>query len=186
MKKILFRGIMLLTACTMLMVGCKKDNSQQQEPDQPTQPTKAKLVSAVLEYSLEVNDDMRLAADFTVSYFDANGQVQTEKLTSNSWSKTMNAALPAKLGVRVVAVQKEGFNPADYETMTMLKSYSTTTYCLDENGNKVGKEIGGVSSSLTLAGEKVPAYFEKYQDYFLQTLYSVDADGNKTNLDEWK
>lgn len=184
MKKKLFCGIMLLTACTMLMmVGCKKENSQQQEPDQPTQ---AKLVAACLAYSFEVTEDMLSVADVTVSYFDEKGQVQTEQLKSTSWSKTIQTALPAKLGVRVLAVLKENFNPADHEKVTIARSYSTTTYCLDENGKKVNVKSDAISLSSAYSGEKIPAYFEKYKDHFIQTLYTVDAEGNFTYHEDWE
>lgn len=182
MKKKLFCGIMLLAACTMLMVGCKKENSQQQEPDQPTQ---AKLVAACLGYSFEVTDDMLSVADITVSYYDEKGQLQTEQLKTTSWSKTIQASLPAKLGVRVLAVLKENYNPADHEKVTVARSYSLSTYCLDENGKKVNVKSDALSLSSTYAGDKIPAYFEKYKDHLLQALYTVDAEGNFTYHEAW-
>ena len=180
MKKVLF---MMLAACSMMLVGCNKENSQQQEPDQQGQTPEAKPVAAGLEYTFEVNDTMLLVADFKVSYYDQDGKVQTETLNSTKWSKTVQAKLPAKLGVKVDAAMKPYYDPAKFNKVFILREYSVYTYRLDENGKVIGeKEKSGISSGVSVPGDKVTDALSK-DGGFLSVLRSYDAEGKETQLD---
>jgi hypothetical protein len=179
MKKTLLGSLVLLMTCAMLMVGCDKENSQQQEPEE------VKPVAAVLEYAFEVTDSMRLVADFTISYYDNDGKLQTEQLKANKWSKTTKAALPAKLGVRVVGTVKESFNPDNFEKLTIRRAFADAVYCVDAKGNVVGgKETGSNTKTQAIPGSGIREFFSK--EHFFQTLYTVDAEGKKTYHKDWQ
>ena len=191
MKKSFFYAITLLTACTMLMVGCKNNPNEPDQPEQPgqeEQPTAAKAVAAVLDYTFEISEDMLEVGDFTVFYYDSVGKIQSEQLTAPAWRKITISALPAKLGVKLVGVLKENYDPDKYEKIVFSTSYVAVTYRLDEKGEIVDKkkDTNRHSNSIDLPGQKVPAHFEKYKDHFLQAVYSFDEDGNKTELKEWE
>ena len=180
MKTKHFCGLALLAISTMFMVACDKEN-----PDTPDTPTVKAPVAVVFNYSFAVNDSMRLVADFGISYFDENGQLQNEQLAANSWEKKVTAKLPAKLGVRVVASVKEGVDFSAIEKLRILSKYSEVFYCVDEDGNKVGKTYtDGDSHAQPIRGEQITQYFSK--DHFLQSLYTFDAAGEGTYHDDWK
>ena len=188
MKKILFYGTVLFAACTMMM-SCQSKN-EPQNPDQPEQQdtTTVKPVAAVLQYRFEVTDAMREVADFTVSFYDQNGQLQTEQLTSNQWEKTTVAALPAKLGVQVNAALKADFDPSKYEVFTALKKIRYFAYVVDKDGKQVDDEVPYSNTNNTdMAGSEIETFFNRYKEKaFLQTLYTFDEEGNKTYHSEWE
>ena len=189
MKKKLFCGIMLLSACTILMVSCKKDKDEPQTPEQTTtQQTTVQPVGALLDYQFEVTDEMREVADFTISFYDKNGQLQTEQLTSNKWDTIIVTTLPAKLGVQVKAALKANFDATQYNTFRALKKYTYIAYAIDQNGKKIGTEPSFTNNTGTdMAADKIEGFFDKYKDKaFLQVLYTFDEKGNKTFLSTWE
>ena len=180
MKTKHFCSLALLAISIMFMVACDKEN-----PDTPDTPTVKAPVAALFNYSFTVTDSMRLVADFAISYFDENGQLQNEQLAANSWEKKVTAKLPAKLGVRVVASLKEGVDFSAIEKLRVIKKYSELYYCVDEDGNKVGKTYTySDNHSQAIKGEQIPQYFNK--DHFLQSLYTFDAAGEGTYHNDWK
>ena len=188
MKKVLFYSIALLTACTMMM-SCQPKN-EPQTPEEPEQKdtTEVKPIAAVLEYRFEVTDAMREVADFTVSFYDKDGQLQTEQLASNMWEKVIVAALPAKLGVQVNAALKADFDPSKYEVFTALKKFRYFAYVVDKDGKQVDEELPYSNTSNTdMAGNEIETYFNRYKEKaFMQTLYTFDEEGNKTYHSEWE
>ena len=185
--KVFSCGIMLLAVCTMLMVGCKKDEpeTQQQQQQEETQTTAKPAVASVFYYTFSVTDSMRLVADFTISYYDQDGKLQTEKLEANNWEKTIKAGLPAKLGVHVDAALKADFDASKYTKVYRKKSYTASAYCLDEDGKKVGK-VGShtLNTGNYIPAEKMSKYFN--DEFFLKSLYKYEADGTITELSEWE
>jgi hypothetical protein len=191
MKKILFYSIALLTACTM-MIGCQPKN-EPQNPEQPQDTTEVKPevkpVAAVLDYSFEVTDEMQEVADFNITYYDKDGKLQTEQLTGKKWEKSIVAALPAKLGVKVNTVLKADFDPTKYETFTALRKYYYFAYVVDKDGKQVDEELPfSNSTGVDMTGDKIEAFMNKYKEGkgFLQVLYTFDEEGKKTYHSEWE
>lgn len=196
MKKVLFYSIALLTTCAILMVGCQpKDEPQPQDPteQQPGEPEQqqAQPVKALMNYTYEVSEQMIEVGDITINYYDNEGKLQSEVMTTTKWNKVIVAALPAKLGVQVKPALKEGVDYSKYEVFSALRKYEYKAYCLDADGNLVGKEEdiqkGSNTSTLDIPGDQIEAFFNKYKDKPLkQTLYKVDEKGVFTYLDEWE
>lgn len=190
MKKIAFYSIALLTACTMLMVGCqpKDEPKNQDQPSQQDQdPPSAKAAAVVVKYSFELTDQMLEVADFTVTYFDNEGKQQTEQVTSKQWSRTSTVALPCNVGAKLAGVVKADFDPDKYEVVKISKSSVTSYYLMDADGKEVHKGDNIIiSHSQDFPGSSIPGYFEKYKDHIAMTLLSFDAEGNVTKLSEWE
>ena len=194
MKKILFYSIALLTACTM-MIGCKpknepKDPGQQQDTIQ-VKP-EVKPAGVLFYYQFDVTDDMRDAGEFTVSYYDEGGNVQTEKLAdSNTWKKTIVSGYPTKFGVKVQMALKADFDSTKYAVFNALRSYQYKAYSVDEQGNELkgGKGTAYTSpvSPLQMLPGKIEKYFEKYKDKpFHEMVLIVDEDCNMEYKSEWE
>ena len=198
MKKTLFYSIALLTACTMLMVGCQpKDEPQtpgQTENPQDTTDVKPEVKPAgvLFYYQFDISDDMREAGEYIVTYYDKDGQVQTEKLTDGTtWKKAIIAGYPTKFGVKVNMALKADFDPTKYEVFNALRSYQYKAYCVDEQGNELkgGKATSYTSPAtpINMASDKIEGYFTKYSETpFHQMVLIVDEDCNMEYKGEWE
>ena len=189
MKKVLFR-IMMLAVCTSMMAGVMtgcKDKNAPSDPQDGNDSTKVVPASVVMRFSFHVTDSMRMVADYTISYYDREGNIKTTPLDSSEWYTVMSAYLPCKLGVRVDGAVKEGFDPANFETLTILRYYSIDYWVGDEYGDRIadGASWSHISeSSVSIPGDKVQEFFNNGP--FCQWLYSFDAEGNVTRLDKWE
>ena len=191
MKKTLFYSIAMLM-CTMLMVGCNGQN-EPQTPDQPEQPedtttTVVKPVAALLDYQFEVTEEMLEVANFTISYYDKDGELQTEQLESTKWDKIIVAKLPAKLGVQVNAALREDFDSTKYEVFRALKKYYYFAYAVGSDGKQADSEIPFTNNTHSdMAGSQIETFFNLYKEKpFAQVLFTFDEDGKKTYHSEWE
>ena len=74
--------------CAMIstvFTSCSKDDDDKNPVDNN------KPVAAVMDVSLTVGDDMVGKLNLSVEYYDADGKVQTEPLTTNEWKKSIKA-----------------------------------------------------------------------------------------------
>lgn len=191
MKKVFFYSIALLVSA-MLMVGCKGKN----EPQTPVQPeqqdtTEVKPAGVLFYYQFDVTDDMRKVGEFTVSYYDKEGNVQTEKLTdSNTWKKTIVSGYPTKFGVKVDLALKADFDSTQFEVFQALTYYEYKVYTVDAEGNRLkngkGKSYISSASPIQMAPGMIEKYFEKYKNKpFHQNVIIVDKDCNMEEKSEW-
>ena len=190
MKKILFYSIALLTACTMMMSCQPKDEPQ--GPEQPQDTTEVKPAGVLFFYQFDVTDDMRDVSEIIVSYYDKDGNVQTEKLAdSNTWTKTIISGYPTKFGVKVNLALKADFDPSKYEVFHGLRSYKYKACCVDEQGNELeggkGTSYTSPASPVSMASDQIERYIEKYTEKpFHQMVLIVDEDCNMEYKPEWE
>jgi len=184
----LFAVLCCAVVCIFTFSSCKKDANDPQTPEQSEQKTTVKPVAARMDYTLNVTDQMREVADINVSFYDKDGQLQTEQLTSNTWNKVMEAALPAKLGVQVKLALKADFDSTRYDVFTALRNYHYEAYCIDADGKKCDAgETGDINTPVPMASDKIEAFITKYSTKpLIQTLYTIDAEGNFTYHSEWE
>jgi hypothetical protein len=174
------KNLMTLAAilcCTALFTSCGKDNPTQ--PDAPdTTP-----VSAVMAYAFTVTDDLFGAFNLTVEYYDENGVVKTEAMTSKEWTKTVKTTkLPATLGARLKMQLKDGFDSSKEGVFSAKHSYGYEYCVVNKSNEKLGATVSsGSSGGSDMKYEKVPAYAQKYQDTpIMKFLFNFAADGKAT------
>ena len=175
--KRLFMTLAAVTCCAMIssvFTACGSDDDKDSD--------NGKAVAAVMNYMVDVGDDMFAALDLTIEYYDANGIVQTETLTKKDWTKSVQAKLPATFGIRLMVKAKEGVDYASLEKFTESYTYSYSVYPVNASGTVLGGGKSGSShSSLDIPGSKVAEWIADKSGGILKILYAVDANGQVTS-----
>ena len=186
MKKIVLAAVALIcmTMSTTVLTSCGSDDSKGGS-DQPEK----KIVYAVANFGVQVTDDMFKYGDFTIEYYDANGQVQTEKLTDKVWSKNgTKAKLPAKFGMRLKGQMKPD---ADLSGVTSVKvgQGRLCRYGLEYSNGEVEIlnpwAVEPEGTIRTIAATDLAKWFERHEAGFVNVLYIFDANGKVTE-GEWQ
>ena len=169
--------------CAMIstvFTSCSKDDDDKNPVDNN------KPVAAVMDVSLTVGDDMVGKLNLSVEYYDADGKVQTETLTTNEWKKSIKAKLPATLGVRLMVKAKDGIDYASLQKLTESYLYAYDVYPVNAIGNNLGGGKDGISHlSLDIPGSKVAEWIADESKGVVKILYTVDANGQVTSS-TWK
>ena len=141
MKKILMTlaAVLCCTMTTIVFTACGSDD------DNDTKPQKDLPATCEMVVKLLTDDETLTSFDFYFKYYDANGQVQSEKvvfdekLTSlgqRSYSKKVTAKLPAMLGGLYEAKLKDGVDLSVKHTYSRgyeirFASYTAANYEVD-------------------------------------------------------
>lgn len=167
MKKFFFMSIMvLMTALTF--TSCGSDDNKKDEPEQPKDKTVKYVMTAQFDQALL---DI---CDITANYKDASGKNAQEKVTSTTWTKTINpTSLPIQMGVNFVYTAKEDKLTQDKYSFSAVLTH-------------VGQAFGGTprQSSETLmmcsgqTKERIIELFNKRSQY-TYGMY-IDTDGTIT------
>lgn len=170
MKKFFFMSIMVLMAA-LTLTSCGSDDDKKDEPQQPKDKTIKYVVTAQFDQILL---DI---CDITANYKDASGQNAQEKVTSTTWTKTINpTSLPIQMGVNFVySVKEDKLTQDKYDFTAVLK--------------QVGQVYGATPRDYTetivmasgLTKEKIVELFNKKSGYSYGMYF--DADGNITVKD---
>ena len=178
MKKFLMTiaAVLCCAMTTTVFTACGSDDDNN-KPVTDTTP-----VAAVMDYKLETTDAMLATFDLTIEYYDADGKVQTEKMTQKSWTKKVRAKLPATLGARLKAQLKAGVDVSTQEKVTVAYGYNFMGYAVSATDLVVGDAVGhGTNTTLDMKGEKVNEWLEQHADGIVKFLYVFDAKGLPTN-----
>lgn len=167
MKKFFFMSIMVLMAA-LTLTSCGSDDDKKDEPQQPKDKTIKYVVTAQFDQILL---DI---CDITANYKDASGQNAQEKVTSTTWTKTINpTSLPIQMAVNFVYKVKEDKLTQDkYDFSAVLK--------------QVGQVYGGTpiqdTETIVMASgqtkEKIVDLFNRKSGYSYGMYF--DAQGNIT------
>ena len=177
MKKFMMAAVALICMImsTTVLTSCGSDDNK----TETTQPTK-KPVYALINYAVELTDDMFKYGDFTVEYYDSDGMVQTEKLTEKRWVKRgTRAKLPAKLGMRLKVQMKPDADPSEVTSVQVCREYAYTYGLEYDNGDITTIENFDTESKSkrTIAGNELADWFTRYKDKVCSYLYVFDANG---------
>ena len=176
MKKFLmtFAAVLCCAMTTTLFTACGgDDDDDNKNPAEDLTPK-----AAVMDCEITVGDDMLNTFNLTIEYYDANGKVQSEKLTQKSWSKKVKASLPAKVGARLLLQIKDGVDVASAETFTAVYGYSYQAYAVTASDKVVSNiAAGGINTTLPMKGEKVADWVRKHYDGLVQVLYNFSSTG---------
>lgn len=181
--KTMKKNLMTLAAalcCSVLFNACNKDNGNDSPEVDDTKP-----VSAVMEYSLTVGDNMLAALNLTIEYYDADGTVKTEQMTQKSWTKKVKAKLPITLGARLKAQLKDGVDVSSWEKFTAAYGYNYNGYAVSASDLVVGNIVAkGTESSLDMKGDKVPEWLERHTDGLIKFAFDF-AEGGQATSRSW-
>ena len=167
MKKFFFMSIMVLMAA-LTLTSCGSDDDKKDEPQQPKDKTIKYVVTAQFD---QVILDI---CDITANYKDASGKNAQEKVTSTTWTKTINpTSLPIQMGVNFVYTAKEDKLTQDKYSFSAVLTH-------------VGQAFGGTprQSSETLmmcsgqTKERIIELFNRRSQY-AYGMY-IDTDGTIT------
>lgn len=168
MKKFFFMSIMVLMAALTLTSCGSDDDNKKDEPQPPTDKTIKYVVTAQFD---QVLLDI---CDITANYKDASGKNAQEKVTSTTWTKTINpTSLPIQMGVNFVySVKEDKLTQDKYNFSASLK--------------QVGQIYGGTprdySETIVMASgqtkEKIVELLNKKSKYTYGMYFG--ADGNIT------
>ena len=171
--KRLFMTLAAVTCCAMIssvFTACSSDDDKDSD--------NGKAVAAVMNYMVDVGDDMFAALDLTIECYDANGKVQSEKMTSKEWEKEVSAKLPATLGVRLKAQLKPSFDVTSGKTFHAAFGYSYAGYALDAAGEVVSTPaISSSEESMSMRVGEIAEWLERHSDGILKYLYTFDVNG---------
>lgn len=164
MKKFFFMSIMVLMAA-LTLTSCGSDDDKKDEPKDKT--VKYEMVAQFDQVLLDI-------CDITANYKDASGKNAQEKVTSTTWTKTINpTSLPIQMGVNFVYTVKEDKLTQDkYSFSAVLKH--------------VGQAFGGTprqsTETLMMASgqtkERIIELFNRRSQY-AYGMY-IDTDGTIT------
>ena len=128
----LLGGLMVLgslTACG----GGNDDPVPAPKQNQPESQTNDQI-SLKVEYTATVSQQLLDIATVTVRYIGENGQVVSEQMTSTTWTKMVNIALPAKAGMDILPTLKGAVSNGEY---TLAAKGRMTYTWLDQNGQQI-------------------------------------------------
>ncbi len=167
MKKFFFMSLAVLMAALTLTSCGSDDDKKGDEPMQPTDKSVEYYVSA--QFDQVVLD----ICDITVNYKDASGKNAQEKVTSTTWSKTINPnGLPVQMGVNFVyKVKEDKMTQNSYTfsaTLTQVAKIGSAT-------RNLGEKILDLNNS---SKEKTIEILNKRSKYGYGMYLS--ADGNIT------
>lgn len=166
MKKFFFMSIMVLMAALTFTSCGSDDDKKGDEPDQPKDKT--------VKYEIKAQFDQVLLdiCDITANYKDASGKNAQEKVTSTTWTKTINpTSLPIQMGVNFVYRVKEDKLTQDKYTFSATLVHT-------------GQAFGGTPRQITetlqsangLTKDKVVEVITKKND----NAYGMYIDANGT------
>ena len=176
MKKTLMTlaAVLCCAMTTTVFTSCGDDDNDEKTvtDDSP--------VAVELQYSLKVTDQMLDAMKLTAEYYDASGQLQSEQVTAEQWTKTIKPRIPASIGLRLKAVMKDGANVDGISSFNLTQNWAISYTKVSASGKQLGTGMEKDAVSATMAGDKVAAYLDKKGNVLVNVNYDVDDKGQFT------
>jgi hypothetical protein len=180
MKKFLMTlaAVLCCAMTTTVFTACGDDDDKTPEEDN-------KAAAAVFKFNLKIGNDMLNALDLTVDYYDASGKLQSEAVTSGTWTKTVKASLPTTLGARLNIKLKGGVDPANISVMNEDVIYSYDIKVLTASGKELNEgKTDVVNKAYPVPGNKLADWVTKHANDIVNCIYTVDLNG-KCAVGSW-
>jgi len=169
-------AVLCCAMTTTVFTACGSDDDSGTSKSEDTTP-----VAAVMEYSFTSSDAMLATFDLTIEYYDANGRVQTEPMTQNTWTKKVTAKLPATLGARLKVQVKAGIDTSTAETIPVAWGYQYMGYAVSATDKVVSNVVTkGNSKAYDMEGDKLSEWLDFYADGLVKYLFVFDTKGQVT------
>lgn len=142
-------------------------------------------VAVKAQDTIIVTDELLEKFNLTIDYYDVDGKIKTEPLTTNTWIKSFKTPLPAKVGVRLRLNLKEGIAMDDLKGLSFRGGrFCCFTYVVDQTDHIYNTEsVQGKGSEITVNlptnETRLERLLDRYKnvglDYY---LYTYDEKGN--------
>ena len=167
-------AVMYCAMISSVFIACSDDDDKDSAPD-------TKAVAAVMNCKVNVGDDMLAALDLTVEYYDADGKVQSEKMTKKEWEKEIRTKLPATLGARLKAKLKPDFDVTSGQKFIAECGYSYAGYAVNAAEEVVATPAISVGEeSMSMRVGEIAEWLERHPDGIVAYLYTFDTSGKAT------
>ena len=172
-----FSVLIALCAVTAVFTSCGSDSSPLQPHDPPS--------TANMKCTLLTDDATLVNFDFFVKWYDANGQIQEEKVVwgderdyegNRKCQKNVTAKLPATLGVYFYMKLKEGITPPTHYTVGYSRDY--TFYSATVGDVPISTDYKGDFSGPSDYDYSMLDRFQNKE--IINVIYQYDADGKYT------
>jgi len=181
MKKILITlaAVLCCTGMMTVFTGCNNN------PVTPPSPQTKEATDVVMAYAFTIDTVLQNRFNFTVEYYDNDGQIKMEAMNGLTWKKSVKAPLPATLGARLKIQLKEGLDPATMPKFKFTYSYTFTYQTKDKDGKDVSNLVS-VNDIITRSPKEgmVQQWLDELDGVLDQRCYDFDAKGN-ASLREW-
>ena len=176
MKKLMMTlaAVLCCAMTTTVFTACGSDD------DNSSNPAEDKTaVAAKMDFEMYVGDDMLNVLDMTLEYYDAAGNLQNEKVTTNNVKKNIKANVPAKIGTRLKIALKDGVDPSQF---TLDIAYQGDVYAVNASGKELdGGKVFTRTSKRTISN--VQDWINNYANALLVEYYTVGTDGKIVAVD---
>ena len=185
MKKIMMTlaAVLCCTMTTTVFTACGSDDDDKTDskPVVDNSP-----VAVVMNYEVGTTQATLNIMDVVIEYYDADGKIQNEALTGESWKKTVQHKLPATIGLHMKAQLKPGFDADSSEEVKISFERSFDGYTLSALGDKTpisyhDTQATGVSTK----SSRFSGWLTDISNNILPVLYIYDDKG-QYSTGTWK
>ena len=178
MKKFMMAAVALIcmTMTSVALSSCGDDDDDKGNDG-------SQFSTAVLDFTLIPSDETLAVFDVTAEYYD-NGKLQSEKLTQNTFKKTVKASLPAYLGARLLFNVKSGVDVASLEKVSATYGFEYSAWCENAKGGTGGITMKNDQKHVSMSGDKVENWLSKNSS-LVNFGFDFTADG-KVVYTGWK
>jgi hypothetical protein len=163
----------VMTTTVFTACGSDDDDKSDSKPAVDDSP-----VAVVMEYEVGTTQATLNIMDVVVEYYDADGKIQNEALTAESWKKTVQHKLPATVGLHMKAQLKPGFDPDSSEEVKISFERSFDGYTLFANGGKVPISYHDTKAfNVSTKSNKFSGWLTEESNNILPVLYIYDDKG---------
>ena len=190
MKKIMMTlaAVLCCAMTTTVFTACGSDDDDNNTPKTP----EIEIKGIGAHYTFSVTEQMSQLCDYTITYYDINGKMTTEKAAWTvkdgvaTWEKNVsNTTIPATFGLKVSAKVKDGtqINDTKVEEIYPLaeKMYveGITTDAKTAWEKTVYFRSGTVHGNTTV--EKLQSFLDAMDNHggMVNKYYTFDKDGNE-------
>ena len=165
-----------------LMTSCRQNPNDPEDPKiQDKTPAFARA-----EATATVSEDILALMDVTVEYYNSNGELKQDLLTTPELKLETKAPLPTRSGMCLRLQLKEGANLESYEQVDLSTSFAFRCAAVTKDDVIVGEvhKFDGGSNTVKLKSAAVQAWIDSFNKHLpIKFLYEFDAEGNSQSVD---
>lgn len=181
MKKnlIKFAAVIFCAMLATVFTSCDKENNPNNNNNAASDDA---LSVAGMAISIKITDDLFSLLDLTVEYYDADGKIKSEVMTSPVWHKDIEANLPCKLGARVKMVAKAGAKPSG--TIDTHNDIFYSACARSRNGKNQGEMVYNNSAAgvYNIPASGLDSYIKNTNGVITSFLFEFNAKGEPKKL----